>query len=238
MGALTSRQSGKAGWLDSTAAGPSTFRRQRQGFCRGAKRRGRMEDSDRQSPASEARRTGRRGREERPVVWHRARREGSSPCWVATGGQRRASRAGVRRGKRRGKRSGEERRKRKQARRWCVTEKGRGRGRTANRGGSWRPGRATVRASSRRTGGGDGRRAAPGEHRHLLPRTLTQAAREGSAKDEPEHVVVLWCCGGDTATRLPLDGRRERARATSVTATEAVVLEGGGWSGVAGVGSG
>ena len=73
-----------------------------------------------------------------------------------------------------------------------------------------------------------GRRAATGEHRHLLPRTLTQAAREGSAKDEPEHVVVLWCCVGDTATRLPLDGRRERARATSVTATEAVELEGGG----------
>ena len=179
------------------------------------------------------------------MVWHRARREGSSPCWVATGGQRRAGRAGVRRGKRRGKRSGEG--QRRELLRAAEEEAG---AQVVRDGEGSREGKDSEQRRELAAGTSDGeselaqdwrRRRETGSAGGASPSAAEdtdaggeRGQREGRAR--ARRCVVVLRRG--TAMRLPLDGRRERARATSVTATEAVVLEGGGWSGVAGGGSG
>jgi hypothetical protein len=112
-----------------------------------------MKDSDRQSPAREARRgdvAG--GREEKPVVWRRASCAAAEKDWWRRGdsdeqaerecGEASARASGTEKG--RGM-SCCERRKRKQARRCCETEKGRGTSASGGRGGGRRR-----RSSSRR----------------------------------------------------------------------------------------
>jgi len=74
------------------------------------------------------------------------------------------------------------------------------RGKTSNRW-DWLPGRSEVRSCSRMTGV-DGREeagSAVGDDvagRRCLRRGHRRKRRESSAKGGPEHVDVLWCCGG------------------------------------------
>ena len=273
---MTSRQSGKAGGPTSQTRVRRRSAGQRQGFCRGAKRRGRMKDSDKQSPAREARRgdvvaerrslwSGRRARPPRRIEFFGLRRGDSDEQAERECGEASAGASGTEKG--RGM-SCCERRKRKQARRCCETEKGRGSSASGERGGrreavkqlamcaaSPRAGKREGEEGHRKDGAGSrderrqeraraglastgGRQAAPGEMTWPVDAVCAEDSDASGERAARRGNQSTSMCCGAAAGHGVENAAGRTEREGSSDERQPWRWRGGGGSGVAGVGSG